>query len=431
MSLRLTKAAEAFGEFRDWAYPPRGASAEFKSVEYQARQRTISPTPENLKEKCKLLVARYPKSKPPSWAGSKIDNELLAREVKFHMERNTVMDSTPGMPYKLLGPTNEKVLEKFSTHIGQLVLARIHQLSKFNLHELKQLTAFGLCERGLCDPVRVFVKNEPHSKVKMSQGRYRIIASVSLVDSLVQRCLLQAQDELEIEMWTTHPSQPGLGFTRSMTKQFLKQIPEGDVAEADVTGWDWSVQGWEFEAEAFMRVLLVDSCPPLFARLLQNLLYVQSMSVISLSNGEMYQQLSPGIMKSGSKNTSSSNSRIRALAHYLLTDGDPWVLAMGDDSLERWFPDAMAKYHALGHPIKTFAKSGDVFEFCGHLYDRTTQTCRPVNVVKMMVRYCALPSPSAEQRGCLFMELENALPSEMDWVFAVFRHLGEEVPNAD
>lgn len=428
----MLKAAERYPEqFNGWAFPPRGAKAEFESILYQATNRVVALPPPNLEESIKRVAATYPRSTCPLWArGNEVDESELLSNVRFHMERNTVMDSTPGMPYKLLGPTNGKVLESFSVYIANLTVARIRKLASVSIDYLRTKTSMELATEGFCDPVRVFVKNEPHSLLKMSQGRYRIIASVSLVDSLLQRCVFQRQDELEIAKWTEHPSQPGIGFTDDMTKKFLSQIPSGLVTEADVTGWDWSVQSWEFQAEAIMRVMLVKNCSQLFARLTENLLFIQSFSVFSLSNGDLYCQDHPGIMKSGSKNTSSSNSRIRVLAHYVLNDVDPWIVAMGDDSLERWFPGAFEAYNALGHPIKSFEKSGNEFEFCGHVYDRSAEVCRPVNVVKMMVRFCAVTSPSPEQRCSLFMEIANALPSEKKWVWEVLRHLGEGVPNA-
>ena len=311
------------------------------SLTYQAGNRFESKPPPGLLAAIDSVVQLYPTSRNPSWAsGLEVDvNELLV-EIEHHMNYSVVRDSTPGIPYKLLGQTNQIVMEDHGPFLARVIVCRLLKMASVTKNHLKTLSAMQLCEQGYCDPVRVFVKNEPHTKLKMSQGRYRIISSVSLADGILQRCVLQNQDEVEITKWTQHPSQPGIGFTDEMTKRFLAQIPSGDIAEADVTGWDWSVQGWEFAAEALMRVKLVRNCSKLFARLTENLLYIQSFSVFSLSDGNLYEQLSPGIMKSGAKNTSSSNSRIRVLAHHLLNPIDPWVVAMGDDSLEKFFEGA-------------------------------------------------------------------------------------------
>lgn len=347
-------------------------------------------------------------------------------------EHCLVKDSSPGVPYKIFGKTNHDVMSTCGPLIYAAAKARLLKLSKIPLEELKSKTSQQLALEGFCDPIRVFVKNEPHNKVKMSQGRYRIISSVSLVDNLLQRCVFDDQDRAEIAAWTKHPSQPGLGFNAEKTTNFLRQLPNGNIAEADVSGWDWSVQGWEFYAESKMRCKLLSSRNPFFEDILEKLLYVISFSSFALSNGRMFSQLTPGIMKSGAKITSSSNSRIRVLAHHILNPGSPWCIAMGDDSLESPFPNAVASYAALGHPTKTFIERihYEQFEFCGHIYNPVFESCRPVNVIKMLVRYCALASPNADQRHALAIELQDALQEEKEWVARVLRCLGEEAPNA-
>ena len=179
-----------------------------------------------------------------------------------------------------------------------------------------------------------------------------------------------------------------------------------------------------------MRCLLLENPNATIVGLIQKLLVILSKSVFSLSNGYLFEQCAPGIMKSGSRITSSSNSRIRVLAHYILNPKEPWCVAMGDDSLEAPFEGARQAYSALGHPTKMFSVVSDVFEFCGHIWDRKARSCRPANVVKMMVRFCSLPSPNEEQRSALVYETAHALPEEKRWMASVLRHLGEEVPNA-
>lgn len=352
--------------------------------------------------------------------------------IEFQANFCVVRESNPGIPYKIFGSSNHEVLTTSGAFIAKAVVDRINKILATPLQTIRSMSAFELASQGYCDPIRMFVKNEPHSKLKMSQGRYRIISSVSLVDNLLQRVIFDSQDKLEIGQWTRNPSQPGLGFTKRMTQQFLTQLPPEAVAEADVSGWDWSVQGWELRAEALMRCKLVEDLTPMFQDLIVKVLHIISLSVFSLSDGRLFQQLTPGIMKSGVKITSSSNSRIRVLAHYILNPTNPWCVAMGDDSLERPFPNAAQRYREIGHPTKMFTirDGSDEFEFCGHIYDRKFRTCRPVNVVKMLVRYCALSSPNEDQRSALFSEIADALPEEKAWVALVLRHLGEEVPNA-
>lgn len=404
-----------------------------QSITYQALQRYETEPPPNLENAIQSVLACYPKSPAPTWARNQaLDEREFLEYFRKQAEFCLVKDSSPGIPYVTFGKTNHDVMMTCGPFIYSATKARLQLISSTPLEELRSKTAYQLSVEGYCDPIRVFVKNEPHNRVKMAQGRYRIISSVSLVDNLLQRCVFDDQDRAEISSWTSHPSQPGLGFNTDKTKQFLSQLPSSSIAEADVSGWDWSVQGWELSAEAVLRCRLLTEPNPYFEDILVKLMFIISLSTFTLSDGQVFTQLRPGIMKSGAKITSSSNSRIRVLAHHILNPSNPWCVAMGDDSLERPFTGAVQAYQALGHPTKMFTERarGEEFEFCGHIYNPISETCRPTNVVKMLVRYCVLASPNADQRVALFTELTDALQVEKEWVANVLRCLGEEAPNA-
>lgn len=400
---------------------------------YQAAQRFETEMPSNIVSAINSVVSKYPKADTPKWAlGNTVNEKALEKSIEYQANHCVVKDSSPGIPYKIFGSSNHEVLENSGVFIMEAVKARLNKILNTPMEDLLKFTASELAKFGYCDPIRVFVKNEPHSKEKMLQGRYRIISSVSLVDNLLQRVIFDEQDRLEIAEWTRNPSQPGLGFTKDMTKRFLTQLPPGEVAEADVSGWDWSVQGWELKAEALMRIKLAKNPTPLFCDALTKVLHIISFSIFSLSDGRLFQQSKPGIMKSGAKITSSSNSRIRVLAHHILNPTNPWCVAMGDDSLENPFPNAPQRYKELGHPVKMFTvrSNDEEVEFCGHFYDRINSLTRPKNITKMVTKYLALSSPNEDQRSALFSEIADALPDEKLFVRLVLRHLGEEVSNA-
>lgn len=233
-----------------------------------------------------------------------------------------------------------------------------------------------LITKGLADPVRLFVKNEPHPTRKLVQERYRLISSISLVDQLVERMLFGPQNELEIRTWASIPSKPGMGLSKwdqagQIWTDLCVKHRGHPAAEADISGFDWSVQDWELWADLAMRQKLggfeIPHCAASTARF-----YCFMNAVFQLSNGTLIQQELPGLMKSGSYCTSSTNSRIRCLMAELI--GSPWCIAMGDDSVEGYVQDAKELYSVLGHECKDYTPcatttSGALREvnFCSHL----------------------------------------------------------------
>jgi len=144
------------------------------------------------------------------------------------------------------------------------------------------------------------------------------------------------------------------------------------VIETDMTGWDWTVQAWELDADAEMRISLCRDASNAFARLIRNRVFCLSLSVFSTSSGKLFAQVERGLQKSGSYNTTSTNSRIRALAALLV--GSRWVCTMGDDSLEGGCgQDGLVdRYAELGHVVKQLSvrRAGERFEFCSHWFSQ-------------------------------------------------------------
>ena len=221
---------------------------------------------------------------------------------------------------------------------------------------LSLCSAEELVQRGFCDPVRIFVKTEPHPINKISEGRFRLISSVSLIDQIVERLIFGPQNTLEIAEWEHIPSKPGMGLAlRRQQKSLFADLAFKHnlcpAAEADISGFDWTVQDWELWTDAEMRCALGGFPEPL-RRACKARFYCLMMSVFQLSNGTLISQRKPGVMKSGSYLTSSTNSRIRCLMAQLI--GAPWCIAMGDDSVEGFVDGAPDKYAKLGHICKEY-----------------------------------------------------------------------------
>jgi len=269
-----------------------------------------------------------------------------------------------------------------------------------------------LVKEGLCDPVRLFVKQEPHTLKKLAERRYRLISSVSLPDQLIERMLFGPQNELEISSWDRIPSKPGMGLSldsqaQSLWRDLCFKHLSHPAAEADISGFDWSVQDWELWADLSMRIDLCLDMHEGLKRLYIARFYCFMNSVFQFSNGELYEQKLPGLMKSGSYCTSSTNSRIRCLMGYLI--GSPWIIAMGDDSVEGWLPDAKERYHVLGHTCKEYSacpvdRDGDlkVVNFCSH--ELSLNSYYLTSWARTLYRFLSDPRESVNE---LRMELES------------------------
>jgi len=284
----------------------------------------------------------------------------------------TKQASSPGFQLGFLSASKGKLLEDHDEFLIEVVRERLDALQAIDLTAM-DLKPMELYERGLTDPIRMFVKNEPHSEEKIKAGRLRLIASVSMADEIIERLLCGAQNEAEISQWETCPSKPGIGFSDAQTEKFVKSVKgkfKADMAEADVSAWDWSVQEWMLAEEAELRIKLCDAPKgSAFARILRNRIYCLSRSVLVTSDGVVFEQTEYGygIMKSGSYLTSSSNSRMRNFCAHLVGADDSD--AMGDDSLETWVAEAIARYKALGIKVKFYKIVNGKFEFCSNEYD--------------------------------------------------------------
>jgi hypothetical protein len=213
-----------------------------------------------------------------------------------------------------------------------------------------------LVDQCLCDPVRLFVKQEPHKQQKIKEQRWRLISSVSFLDGIIERYLYTAPAKDEIEHWRDLPSKPGMG---SSDQDFIDLSgymnsllnESGGLLDTDIKAWDWQRKWWI----GFVTVLSViielgydfdsDYANICFARE-----YVASKAAFAFSDGTLVQSGVFGIMCSGRYVTSYFNSKGRTS---LCTIVGTKNMAMGDDCIEGCAPsqvDVVLKgYSSLGY----------------------------------------------------------------------------------
>lgn len=266
----------------------------------------------------------------------------------------------------------------YSDEIVDAVVDRI--LLLIEAGDITRLSPADMIERGYCDPVRIFIKEEPHNKLKVSQGRFRLIFSVSLVDQLLERFFAQIQNKTEIANWHKLPSLIGIGLDKRHINAMIHDsswFPSGPVIESDVSGWDWTVQPCEIRAEFEMRIKLIRDCPANLARLIRARAECILQKTVVFSDGVA--RLCPvGIWPSGLYVTGSGNSRMRTTLGFRAREllnlpyKDLIMKCVGDDSVESADADLAPlkeAYETLGHLIKDIRVThSEDFEFCSNRF---------------------------------------------------------------
>lgn len=328
------------------------------------------------------VVEMYPKSQPPSGFSADSVNWLTVRHVaRKRLLLEVQPDSGPGVPLNRLAAENQQLVERYADLIVDAVVARLKLLVHTDEEVLHNMNPVELVEAGFCDPIRLFVKNEGHDEGKLSTGRVRLISSVSIVDQIVERMLSTSQNNAEKAKWRRVPTKVGLGFSDDDNQFMWEDISaRGPRAQSDISGFDWSVQYWELLADAQMRIVL-NGCDGngAFARCLRNRVRCLATSLFALPDGTLVAQSLPALQKSGSFNTSPTNSRIRVLLAVLA--GAKWAIAAGDDCIEQFVPGSKERYVQLGRICKFYDKCEDSqFVFCSRRYTATSAV--PVNWLK-------------------------------------------------
>jgi hypothetical protein len=300
---------------------------------------------------------------------------------------NIKRKASPGFPLMYQYATNEEALRNMGRGtIRDLVLERLNRIAAAPTEAFTEWSAMELCEAGLCDPIRVFVKSEMHSQRKMDSGKMRLIMSVSLVDQLVERVLYQLQNNAEIDDWESCPSKPGMGLNDEGLSVLHQNFQRMAAAlGTDVGGYDWGITQVFLDSEASYRNGQVGA--PLYSdTMCARRVRLLGLSVLVFGDGTVVQQIVRGVQKSGSYNTSAGNSHIRVVVDKLIGGPTTKVCAMGDDcvgDLDIPPGELTRQYARYGLDVRVMDRydSGKM-EFCAYRF--TPDSVEPVRPVKML-----------------------------------------------
>lgn len=378
-SIYWTKAISLDESLKLFDWPNRGAEAEYKSLLLQANKRKSYEPPESdvLENSISFLVNKYKKF---SLNYNDFNYETIEKQIVNLIAQDGIkMDASPGVPYSSVYTTNKQFINSSLHLITHLVWSRIQlRLQNPDVNEPTKLI-----ELGLCDPVKIFVKEEPHKIKKIMEGRVRIIMSVSIIDKIIELILIKPLKSLEINSWTEIPSKPGMGFTDEMVKIIYDKVSQMNrPVSTDVEGWDWSVMQWMLDADAEIMIRLCHNPFKQWIDLVKITAKLEGNSIYCLSDSRMFTLQVKGNQNSGKLKTSMSNSRMRALIATLAGSKD--CICMGDDDIEEFTDNAVENYAKTGIKIKIYDEVKGDFEFCSKIF--TNNGCYPVSYGKTLMK---------------------------------------------
>nr|AOC55075.1 RNA-dependent RNA polymerase [Sherman virus] len=292
---------------------------------------------------------------PARWS---IPEDFLTFSHFERVVKELEWNSSPGYPYCITTPTNRILFGVEEGIPSQQSMNRVWEMVQRQIRER------------MADPIRFFVKPEPHSNRKLKDERYRLISSVSVIDQIIDHMLFDDMNHALIANCDRTPIKAGW----TPMKGGWRWIPKHGVESTDKQAFDHTAMGWQFEVELDIRKKLCNNMNPLWEELAlwrYSMLFMEPIFVTS--GGLLLKQRRPGIMKSGCVNTITTNSIIQLIIHYRvaleLGIDLRFIWAMGDDVIqekqEQLFYDLLSQY------VIVKEKSSHV-EFAGYRYNWRT-----------------------------------------------------------
>nr|UGO57169.1 MAG: hypothetical protein 2 [Riboviria sp.] len=257
---------------------------------------------------------------PARW---RIPSDFLTFEHFRRVVKDMEMTSSPGYPYLLTTPTIGRYLGYDGD--GGFDENRLRVVWREVQERIENKTS---------DPIRLFIKPEPHKSKKRDQKAWRLISSVSVLDQIIDHMLFDPMnDKIVLAHFDVVPQVGWCPIKGGWT-----HMPCSGLA-MDKSGWDWTVRPWLLEIVLRLRGELCENVDAKWLELAKwryGELFNQPFLVTS--GGQLFRQRNPGVMKSGCVNTITDNSIMQDILNKVveLETGQcsSWMLTMGDDTLQ-------------------------------------------------------------------------------------------------
>lgn len=229
------------------------------------------------------------------------------------------------------------------------------------------------------DPLKVFIKQEPHKKSKIEEGRFRLIQAVSVVDTIVDRILFKKMSS----MFLKEHAQTKILMGWSPVKggyRLIDALYRGlDTCSIDMKSWDWTVKHWTM---LYVRRIIfsISNDPPAWwvEAVTNRFILLFEDPTFSFSDGSLATQPVKGVMKTGCYLTLIANSIGQMFLHHLAVHylGLPHknlerFIIVGDDTVRVMFDelfDYVKVIEDLGYRVEYEVHRKGV-EFCGFEFD--------------------------------------------------------------
>lgn len=228
-----------------------------------------------------------------------------------------------------------------------------------------------LLEGPVSDNVKVFIKQEPHKRSKLDEQRYRLISSVSAIDTMVDRLLYQEWVSKIVSHYSQGPIMVGWSPVTRGAPLVLEKVGAGPYLNVDKSSWDWTTQPWLLELVHDVIAQLAVNPHDTWTVLHDNRFSALfNCPTFQTSDGQFFVQPEPGVVKSGMYLTTLYNSLAQVVLHELLCElmeeEVPLPVFIGDDAIQADFPLAEVYYSVmqhLGFRVKVYRS--DSAEFAG------------------------------------------------------------------
>lgn len=320
----------------------------------------------------------------------RVPDDFMTRDHFERVVRELVeVNSSPGYPHCLQHTSNKTFFGFDET--GEPSEARMDYVWILVCEHVSKRYA---------DPIRLFIKPEPHTLKKIYERRFRLISSVSVVDAIIDHMLFGEMNKKMVENYYKISAKVGwsqynMGWTR---------IPLSGQS-SDKSGWDWTVKSWLIAFMFQLRLALCENPTADWYSLAEFRYYMLFGSPLFVtSGGFIFKQTQPGVMKSGCVNTIADNSLMQEVLDlrvcFEVEEQPGWLMSMGDDVYQKKRSDryweAISKYCIL----KT---KSDTPDFAGCLFKPTL--VEPLYHGKHCYRLLHVPDKDAQDTAlsyCLF-----------------------------
>lgn len=337
---------------RGMMWPDTGGNTEMRSfLEHLRLRKTVSNIPMGRRR----YLILYQIIRDLDSIKYEVPDDFLTLEHYRRVVKQLDWTSSPGYPY----------LKQGNTTNGQM-FGVVNGVPKESIVQSTYMMVMHKIKNRIADPIRVFVKPEPHSLKKIACSRHRTISGVSVLDCLIDAMLFGEMNEKMTLNW--HQIPPKIGWT--LLYGGWKIVPQINVHAADKTAWDWTVQPWMVDALKYVRIGLCQNPTEQWQELVDwRYSEIFENARFIFSNGIIMKQKFKGFMKSGCYNTISDNSLAQMILHYRICDelnlpvGSLW--SMGDDTLQTYQPpdyfEALSKHCILKQVEKRAEFAGMLF----------------------------------------------------------------------